>query len=157
MNLSTYNEEHPTTFVVRLTASHESMPWSDTAKLFDFHILDKYSAGDLRRVENAVEKNLQYRQTLVRFQITNGIAWEYEGKNLVNVIDDFVKLLPSDSLQKLNELGADLDVSVGLFVPYGVCHHYPSELLLALGKLSISLTIDYYSGPGGDIRTGANV
>jgi hypothetical protein len=153
MNLSTYNEEHPANFVINLSILHDTLTWTDIAKLFTFNVLDKYNSGDLRRVKNAADLDLRYKQTLVRFEISNGIIWEIEDKDLVDYIKDCVELLPKDNIAKLIKQGADLELSIGLFVPYGVCHYYPSDLLLSLGKLGISLKIDYYSGPGGGIRS----
>lgn len=157
MQFSTYDEEHPTNFIVSLSVWHDSLQWTEISKLFKFEILDKYNVGDLRRVPNAVERNIRYKQTLVRFDISRGIMWQSEDGNLVDFLEKLILLLPEENIKQITQQGVGIELSVGLFVPYGVCHYYPSELLLALGNLGISLKIDYYSGPGGGIRSRPNV
>lgn len=152
MKLSAYDEEHPTNFIVRLSVLHDTLTWDDIAKLFEFDLLDKYNSGDLKRMPNAAERNLRYKQTLVRFDISQGIMWQNEEGDLIDFLEKLIPQMPEENIRNLKQQGAELELSIGLFVPYGVCHYYPTELLFALGKLGISLKIDYYSGPGDGIR-----
>jgi hypothetical protein len=153
MNLSTYDEEHPTNFVVRLSLWHDTLTWGEISEQFEFEILDKYNCGDLKRVPDALERNLRYKQSLVRFDISKGIVWQNRDGDLVDFIEKIIPLLPENQISKLIAQGVGLELSIGLFVPYGVCHYYPHGLLFALGKLGIALKIDYYSGPGNAGRT----
>jgi hypothetical protein len=152
MKFSTYDEEHPTNFVVRLSIWHDNLEWKEIAKKFEFEILDKYNSGDLKRVPHAEEKNLRHRQTLVRFDVSKGIIWQNDEGDLVDFLIQLITRLPEKSIKNLIKKGAKLELVVGLFAPYNIDHYYPSELLLSLGKLGISLSLDYYSGPGGGIR-----
>jgi hypothetical protein len=135
----------PSSYRLSFHVSHPDIQADAIKSNFAFPVRYARSAGEARVTKTGKSLGRNYASTEVSFDISGGVA-SADGPPLVQLLQRSLGQLPAGQVKELVRTKGECLFLAGIYSESNMLVYLTSEILAALGAVSVGLNLDFYGG-----------